>query len=147
MSPSGSAGRRRWVVAGAFVVAGALVAAAAVSATSDQPGVTAGGAPSKDAATVDSSAVMHVEVACDLADKAERAATAPELEERARYAVAVLLLDQAIIESARAVEFDAGLVALDSALQTAHAAGHASDDDGWQSALRVARDECATVLG
>jgi hypothetical protein len=90
---------------------------------------------------------MHAEAACDFTSKAEEAAEATVVDEQTRYAAAVLLLDRAIIESARAAESDTGLVKLDSALQAAHAAGHEGDHDAWQQALHAANAECETVLG
>ncbi|MCW2737784.1 hypothetical protein [Nocardioides sp.] len=113
----------------------------------DAPGTTADGSQPGGASSVDARALMHAEVACDYLSKAAEAAQASKLDERTRYAVAVLLLDQAIIESGRAAQSDTGLVELDTALQAAHAAGHAGDHDGWQRALRTAHAECRTVPG
>ena len=139
--------RRRWALVGAVALAAVLVALAVAAARPDHAGTPAGAASSSAPDPADSPARLHVEVACDFAGKAEEASAAPELQERARYAVAVLLLDQAIIESARAADLDPGLDALDAALQAAHAAGHESDDGGWDRAVRAARAECQTALG
>ena len=87
----------------------------------------------------------HAEAACVLTAQAGEAATSGEArraDARARYAAAVLLLDRAIIESARAVESDPGLTDLDLALQAVHTAGHSGDPDGWESALGEALTEC-----
>ncbi len=130
----------------ALAVAAALVSLAAVSAQPDQPGTTAAGAQPDGAATVEAQTLMHAEVACDLTSKAEQAAEASELGERARYAAAVLLLDQAIIESGRAAQSATRLGELDSALQAVHTAGHKGDHDEWQDALGAANAECRTVL-
>jgi hypothetical protein len=137
---------RRWAVAAALAVAVALVSLAAASARSDQPRTTTAGAQASDT-SVDAQALVHAEVACDLTGKARQATGATEVRERVRYAAAVLLLDQAIIESARAARADTRLVALDAALQAAHTAGHEGDHDTWQRALRSADAECVAVLG
>ena len=113
----------------------------------DAPGTTADGPQPGGASSVDARALMHAEVACDFMSKAGQATQASEVGERTRYAVAVLLLDQAIIESGRAAQSDTGLVERDAALQTTHAAGHEGDHDGWQRALRTARAECRMVPG
>lgn len=145
-TPSPAPGRARWAALAALTVAVVWVSLAALGLRGDDaPEPTGDESQTSGTSSVDARALMHARVACDFAGKAEQAATAPEVEERARYAVAVLLLDQAIIESARAAEFDIELDALDSALQTAHTAGHRSNDDEWQSALRSARVECRRV--
>lgn len=63
-----------------------------------------------------------------------------------RYAAAVLLLDQAMIESARAVESDPALAELDQAVQEVHVAGHSGDPDQWDSALGAALTACRASL-
>lgn len=142
--PSQPRGPRRLVLA-ALVVAVGLVSLAAVSVRPDQPGPSA--AVTRDgAARVDGRILVHAEVACDLTTKAEQAAEASEVGKRARYAAAVLLLDQAIIESGRGAESDGRLAGLDSALQAVHAAGHEGDHAQWQEALVIANGECRTVL-
>ena len=143
--PAPSSHRRRGALVGAVAVAAALVALAAVGAAPERPVATAGSTVSESASPAVSPGGMHAEVACDFAGKAEEASSAPELAERARYAVAVLLLDQAIIESARAAELDPALGILDTALRAAHAAGHQSDHGEWQRALGTARAECRSV--
>lgn len=64
-----------------------------------------------------------------------------------RYAAAVLLLDQAMIESARAVESDPALAELDQAVQAVHGAGHSGDPTQWDSALVTALTACRDSLG
>lgn len=137
---------RRWVVAAALAVAVALVSLAAASARPDQPRTTTAAAQADDT-SMDAQTLVHAEVACDLTGKARQATGASQVRERVRYAAAVLLLDQAIIESARAARADTRLAALDAALQAAHAAGHEGDHDRWRRALRAADAECRVVLG
>lgn len=137
---------RRWAVAAALVAAVALVSLAAASARPDQPRTTTAGAQASDT-SIDAQTLVHAEVACDLTGKARQATGASEVRERVRYAAAVLLLDQAIIESARAARADTRLAALDAALQAAHTAGHEGDHDTWRRALRSADAECRVVLG
>lgn len=137
---------RRWVFAAALAVAVALVSLAAASARPDQPRTTTAVAQADDT-SMDAQTLVHAEVACDLTGKARQATGASQVRERVRYAAAVLLLDQAIIESARAARADTRLAALDAALQAAHAAGHEGDHDRWRRALRAADAECRAVLG
>jgi hypothetical protein len=133
----------------ALAAAVALVSLAAVSALPDGRWSTAGNPELGGTVSADpqGEAVMHAEAACMLTSKAEQAAEATVVDEQTRYAAAVLLLDQAIIESARAVQTDTQLADLDTALQSAHAAGHRGDHDEWEHALRTARAECRTVRG
>lgn len=128
--------RRRLVAVVVAVVVGAAVLALALVATRSG----AERAP-------DARARRHVEAACDLTGKAGDAAEATTVDARSRYAASVLLLDRAIIESARAAESDPALADLDTALQDVHTAGHERDPEGWQSALDEALAECRTVLG
>lgn len=144
--PSQSRSGRRWVVAAALAVAVALVSLAAASARPDQPRTTTAAAQADDT-SMDAQTLVHAEVACDLTGKARQATGASQVRERVRYAAAVLLLDQAIIESARAARADTRLAALDAALKAAHAAGHEGDHDRWRRALRAADAECRVVLG
>lgn len=113
----------------------------------DASGTMADGSQPGGGSSVDAQALMHAKVACDFMSKATQAAQASDGGERVRYAVAVLLLDQAIIESGRAAQSDTGLVELDTALQTIHAAGHEGNHEKWQRALRTADNECRRVLG
>lgn len=61
-------------------------------------------------------------------------------------AAAVLLLDQAMIESARAVESDPTLAELDQAVHEVHVAGHSGDPGRWESALGAALTACRASL-
>jgi hypothetical protein len=124
----------------------ALVSLAAASARPDRHRTTTAGAHADDT-SVDARTLVHAEVACDLTSKAGQATGASRVGERVRYAAAVLLLDQAIIESARAARADERLAPLDAALQAAHTAGHEGDHDSWRRALRSADAECGVVLG
>jgi hypothetical protein len=86
----------------------------------------------------------HAVVACDLTSKAEEAASEAT---DARLAAAVLLLDQAIIASARAAETDAGFADLDDAVQAVHTAGHRGDPEEWRAALDAALSACRSSTG
>lgn len=86
----------------------------------------------------------HAEVACDLTSRAEEATA---VESDARLAAAVLLLDQAIIASARAADDDAAFATLDQAVQDVHTAGHRGDPAQWRAALAAALAECGTSVG
>jgi hypothetical protein len=94
-------------------------------------------------AKLDDGARDHAEVACNLTSKAEEAA---RVDTGGRYAAAVLLLDQAMIESARAVESDPALAELDQAVQEVHVAGHSGDPGQWDSALGAALTACRASL-
>ena len=83
----------------------------------------------------------HAVVACDLTVKAEEAAG---VSTDARLAAAVLLLDQAIIASARASETDTAFADLDDAVRAVHTAGHQGDPEQWQEALETALAACRT---
>ena len=83
----------------------------------------------------------HADVACDLTSKAEEAAG---VETDARLAAAVLLLDQAIVASARAAATDVAFADLDEAVQAVHTAGHAGDPLRWRDALDTALASCRT---
>lgn len=132
------------VAAAATAAAVALVSLAAMSVR--QPDPTVKGTQASDA-PLDAQTLIHAAVACDLAAKAGQAYETSDVGARARYAAAVLLLDQAIIESARAAEGDTELVPLDAALQAAHTAGHEGEDARWEDALDTAQGECRIVLG
>ena len=86
----------------------------------------------------------HAAVACDMTAKAEEAAG---VETDARMAAAVLLLDRAIIASARAVDTDAAFADLDEAVQAVHTAGHRGDPRQWRAALDTALAACRTSIG
>jgi hypothetical protein len=77
--------------------------------------------------------------ACDLITKAEETAA---VDTGARYAAAVLLLDRAIIESARAARSEPEYAELDRAAQALHTAGHRGGPKQWRDALDAALAEC-----
>lgn len=139
-------GDRRWAVVAALAVGAAVVLLALLAMRGDEPapGGVAGGSPD---VTADPDARTQAESACELTTRAGEAADAVEVDARSRYAAAVLLLDRAILDSARAAESDPGLVELDAALQEVHTAGHAGDHDRWEAALDAALTECRTALG
>lgn len=85
----------------------------------------------------------HAVVACDLTVKADEAA---EGNSRARYAASVLLLDQAIISSARAAGNDVAFADLDEAVQAVHTAGHQGDPEAWEDALATALAACGDTI-
>lgn len=134
--PSNGSGRRARVVAVVLGVGGAALALAlaVTGPEDDRPADTQGR--------------QHAEAACVLATQAGEAAAGGEarrVDARARFAAAVLLLDRAIIESARAAEFDPGHTGLDAALQSVHTAGHAGDPDVWESTLDEALTACRSL--
>jgi hypothetical protein len=119
---------RRWVAVAAVVVLGVGVVALAALRPAGQPQED----PGRD----------HAEVACDLTSRAEEATA---VASDARLAAAVLLLDQAIIASARAADGDAAFSGLDDAVQAVHTAGHSRDPDAWRASLDTALAECRSV--
>ena len=134
--PSSGSGRSARVVAVVLGVGGAALALAlaVTGPEDDRPADTQGR--------------HHADAACVLAAQAGEAAAAGEarrVDARARFAAAVLLLDRAIIESARAAEIDPGHTGLDAALQSVHTAGHAGDSDGWESTLDEALTACRSL--
>lgn len=86
----------------------------------------------------DGEARGHAETACDLTSKADEAA---QVDTSARYAAAVLLLDNAIIESERAAEA-AEFADLDQAIQALHTAAHQGRPAQWRDALDSAEAAC-----
>ena len=135
--PSSGSGRRARIVAVALGVGGAAALALVLAVTGPE-----------DDGSGDTQARHHAEAACVLATQAGEAAAAGEarrVDARARYAAAVLLLDRAIIESARAVRSDSGHTGLEAALQSVHTAGHAGDADGWESGLDEALTACRSL--
>ena len=135
--PSSGSGRRARVVAVVLAVGGAAALALALAVTGPEDDGSGG-----------TQARHHAEAACVLATQAGEAAAAGEarrVDARARYAAAVLLLDRAIIESARAARSDPGHTDLDAALQSVHTAGHAGDHDAWESTLDEALTACRSV--
>lgn len=114
------------------VVAG-LVALGAVAALSVRgPGQDEAAQPGRE----------HARSACDLTTKAQEAAGGGS---DARYAAAVLLLDQAILASARAARESDRFDDLDRAVQAAHTAGHQGRGDAWEAALDEALADCREV--
>jgi len=95
-----------------------------------------GGEPDKEAAG-------HAEIACDLTSNADEAA---QVDTGARYAAAVLLLDNAIIESGRAAEAATEFAALDEAVQALHTAAHRGRPAQWRDALDIALAACQESL-
>ena len=91
----------------------------------------------------DSQALAHAESACGLTGKAHEAA---QVKTDARYAATVLVLDQAIIESARAAQADAVFADLDRALQAVHTAAHTGDPEKYDAAMGAAQDACRRAL-
>lgn len=87
----------------------------------------------------DEKATGHAETACSLTSKADEAA---RVDTGARYAAAVLLLDNAIIESARAAGASPRFVALDQAVQALHTAAHQGRPAQWRDALDTALTAC-----
>jgi hypothetical protein len=90
----------------------------------------------------DAEAVARAESACDLMSGAEEAG---QVDTDARYAAAMLLLDKAIIESARAAKVDVEFVALDEMVQDAHTAAHQRDADRYQAAMDSALASCSEI--
>lgn len=127
-TPDTATGTRRWLAVAVVVVLGVGVVALALLWPAGQPSDDAG----RD----------HAEVACDLASRAEEATT---VASGARLAAAVLLLDQAIIASARAADVDAAFTVLDDAVQAVHTAGHSGDAGAWHASLDTALAECRSV--
>lgn len=91
----------------------------------------------------DGQARGHAEAACDLTSKADEAA---QVDTGARYAAAMLLLDNAIIESERAAEADE-FADLDLAIQALHTAAHRGKPAQWRDALDIAEAACHETLG
>ena len=84
----------------------------------------------------------HAEAVCDLTSNADEAA---QVDTGARYAAAVLLLDNAIIESERAAEADE-FAELDEAVQALHVAAHRGGPAQWRDALDIALAACEESL-
>jgi hypothetical protein len=93
---------------------------------------------------VDAQARGHAETACELTSKAAEAAG---VESAARLAAAALLLDRAIIESARAAEGGAEYADLDQAVQAVHTAAHSGVHQRWVEALDAALASCQDSVG
>lgn len=91
----------------------------------------------------DAQARAHAESACDLVSQADEAA---RVKTDARYAATVLVLDQAILESARAATADPLFAGLDEALQAVHTAAHTGDPGKYEAAMDTARAACRDTL-
>jgi hypothetical protein len=91
----------------------------------------------------DALARAHAESACDLTSKADEAA---RVTSDARYAATVLVLDQAILESARAAKADPLFADLDQALQALHTAAHTGDPEKYEAAMDTAQAACRSAL-
>lgn len=91
----------------------------------------------------DEQALAHATSACDLMSKAHEAA---RVESDARYAATVLVLDRAIVESARAAAADVVFADLDRALQAVHTAAHTGDPEKYDAAMDTAQDACRHSL-
>lgn len=129
-APDNAGSRAQVLVVGLVSLAAVLVIAfAALGGGEEEP---------------DDAARGHAEVACDLTTKAEEASRG---DSDARFAAAVLLLDNALIESARAAEADASYADLDQAVQDVHAAGHTGDADQWRTTLDTALTACRDAVG
>lgn len=97
-----------------------------------------------DGEEVDEEARGHAEAACDLTSKAEEAA---RVDTGARLAAAVLLLDRAMIESARAADDAEEYADLDQAVKAVHAAAHRGIPGPWRDALDNVLTACRDSVG
>jgi len=98
-----------------------------------------------DGGGLDEEARSNAAAACDLTSRADVAA---QVDSPARYAAAALLLDKAIIESARASEAAAPEFAdLDRRVQAVHLAAHRGDRGQWRDALETALSACRETFG
>jgi hypothetical protein len=118
------------------VLIAAVIASAGLSALTLFTLRSPGGEP-------DEEGLGHAEAACDLTSKADEAA---QVDTGARYAAAVLLLDNAIIESGRAAEAATEFAALDQAVQELHTAAHRGRPAQWLDALDLALAACDESL-
>lgn len=87
----------------------------------------------------DDKALGHARTACDLTVRADEAA---RVDSSARYAAAALLLDEAMIRSARAAEQADEFVDLDEAVRAVHAAAHRGKGEPLHDALDTALAAC-----
>ena len=123
-SPPPATSARLAAAVGALVVAAVIVVFVAIESRPDDPGPST---VAKD----------HAEAACELTSKAQEAAGA-DIE--ARAGVAALILDRAMLESARAAELAPEFADLDEAVQAAHAGGGGPLQDSFDAALATCRD-------
>ena len=94
--------------------------------------------------TADQRAQDHAASACDLMAKAHEAAA---VDSDARYAATVLLLDQAILESARAARTSQEFSDLDGSMQALHTAAHTGDRSEYAPAVEAAESACRSTVG
>lgn len=129
-SAPGSGRRKRAVVAAALAGAG-FVAAALLALR-----------PAGD--EIDQESRDHAQAACQLTEQAHEAAS---VNTDARYAAAVLLLDEAIVESAQAAEGATAYAELERAVQALHTAAHSGIERQWRDALDAALAVCGGSFG
>jgi hypothetical protein len=79
---------------------------------------------------------------CELMSGAEEAG---RVDTDARYAASMLLLDKAVIESARAAKVDAEYADLDLAVRAAHRAAHRRDPEQYRTAMASAIAACRSL--
>jgi hypothetical protein len=85
----------------------------------------------------------HAEAACSLMSKADDAADLGSGVDRdARYAATVLLLDQAMVESARAARANPDFGNLDTSMQAVHTAAHGGVKPEYEAAVQAAEAAC-----
>ena len=94
--------------------------------------------------TADEPGRDHATSACDLMTKAHEAA---EVDSDVRYAATVLLLDQAIVESARAARTNPDFGDLDGSMQALHTAAHTGENSQYASAVDEAEAACRSTVG
>jgi hypothetical protein len=92
---------------------------------------------------VDARARALADSACELTSGAEEAG---RVDTEARLAAAMLLLDKAIIDSARAAETDPAFAELDRVVQGVHAAAHRANPEQYHTAMDAALTECSSSL-
>lgn len=85
----------------------------------------------------------HAEAACDLIARAEETG---RVDTGARNAAAILLLDNAIIESERAADADDRFSRLDDAVKAVHTAAHAGRADPYNDAMTAAMSQCRDIV-
>ncbi len=91
---------------------------------------------------VDERARALADSACDLADGAHEAGA---VDTDSRIAASMLLLDKAIVDSARAAEVDAFFTEIDRTLQAVHSAAHRGDPQQYDTAMSSALAACRSV--
>jgi hypothetical protein len=129
-SPSDAGARRRLVLVAVVAGVGLLVVAL----------LTLRGDPEE----ADDLSRGHAEAACDLTTDADEAGS---VETNARLAAAMLLLDKAIIESARAANTNRSYADLDRFVQKVHTAAHRRDPEQYRTAMNSALAACRSAFG